>query len=39
MSICPICRKKVKKSSADKKKINGVWIHRHKTWSKKKEKK
>jgi hypothetical protein len=29
MSVCPVCGKRVKMASGDKKKVQGVWQHKH----------
>ena len=37
MSICPVCKKRVKIASGDKIKRKGVWQHKHKPNYRKKE--
>lgn len=29
MSVCPVCGKRVKMASGDKRKVQGVWHHKH----------
>jgi hypothetical protein len=29
MSVCPVCGKRVKHGSANKRKVQGVWAHKH----------
>ena len=29
MSVCPVCKKRVKMASGNKRKIHGVWHHKH----------
>ena len=37
MSICQVCKKRVKVASGNKRKVHGVWVHKHNQKHKKKK--